>query len=78
MGRPMTGLVLGGAVLFLIGLGGLAMPIFTTERTRDVARIGDVKLQATESTAYAIPPIVSGGALALGVLLIGTGLYRRV
>jgi len=74
----MTGLVLGGAVLFLIGLGGLAMPIFTTERTRDVARIGDVKLQATESTAYAIPPIVSGGALALGVLLIGTGLYRRV
>jgi len=77
MGRSMTGLMLGGAVLVLIGLVGFAVPVFTTERTRDVARIGDVKLQATESTAYVVPPIVSGGALVLGAVLIGAGLYRR-
>ena len=74
MGRtPM----LGGAVLVLLGLFGLASPIFTTQQTRDVARIGDLKLQATESTSYIIPPIVSGGALVLGVVLIGAGFYRK-
>jgi hypothetical protein len=36
-----------------------------------------LKVQTTESRTYAVPPLVSGGALALGVVLIGAGLYRR-
>lgn len=77
MGRPMTGLMLGGAIFLLIGLAGFAMPMFTTQQTRDVARIGDVKIQATEDRTHFIPPIVSGGALALGAVLLGAGLFRR-
>jgi hypothetical protein len=78
MGRASaTGLVLGGAVLILLGLLGFAIPYFTTEQTKDVAAIGDLKLQTTESKSYAIPPLVSGGALTLGILLLGGGFYRK-
>ena len=74
MGRQ---LVFGGAVVALLGLFGLAVPMFSTEHMKDVARIGDLKIQATETKDYAIPTLVSGGAVALGVILIGAGLYRR-
>lgn len=72
-----NGLTMIGAVLAVLGLIGLAVPYFTTQETKEVARIGDLKLQATEHKTYAIPPIVSGGALVLGVILIGAGVYRR-
>ena len=78
MGRfTMNGLTIAGVALVLPGLVGFAIPIFTTQQTKDVARIGDLKLQSTESTSHVIPPIVSGGALVLGVMLIGAGLYRK-
>jgi hypothetical protein len=78
MGRiTMNGLTLGGVALVLLGLVGFAIPIFTTQQTTEVARVGDLKLQATESTSHVIPPIVSGGALVLGVVLIGAGLYQK-
>ena len=73
----MNGLMIGGVVLALLGLLGFAIPIFTTQQTKEVARIGDLKLQSTESTSYAIPPILSGGAVVLGVVLIGAGFYRK-
>jgi hypothetical protein len=73
----MTGPMLAGAVLVLLGLLGFAVPFFTTQQTKDVATIGDLKLQTTESRSFAIPPLVSGGALELGVVLIGAGVYRR-
>lgn len=78
MGRfTMNGLTIAGVALVLLGLVGFAIPIFTTQQTREVARVGDLKLQATESTSHVIPPIVSGGALVLGVVLIGAGLYQK-
>jgi hypothetical protein len=70
-------LMIGGAILVLIGLIGLAVPVFTTQQTTDVARIGDVKIQSTESTSHVIPPIVTGGALVLGVLLLGAGVLQK-
>lgn len=75
--RSMSGLAIGGAVLLLAGLAGFAVPVFTTQQTRDVARIGEVKIQATEERAHVVPPLVSGGAIVLGVVLLGAGLYRR-
>ena len=45
-------LIIGGAVLVALGLIGFAIPMFTTQETKDVARIGDVKLQTTESTSH--------------------------
>jgi hypothetical protein len=76
MGRT-NGLVLVGAVLIIIGLIGLAYPIFTTSQTKDVANVGSLKLQSTEDTSHNIPPIVSGGVLVLGIVLIGAGFYRK-
>jgi hypothetical protein len=78
LGRsPLTGLLPGGTVLVFLGLLGFAIPIFTAERTTDVANIGGLELQSTQSTSYVIPPLVSGGAMVLGVVLIAAGFYRR-
>jgi len=77
MGRSMNSLMIAGLALALLGVAGLAVPVFTTEQTTDVARIGDLKLQTQESTAHTIPSLLSIGALALGVVLIGGGFYRR-
>jgi hypothetical protein len=78
MGRSsMSGLMIGGAVFVLLGLLAFAIPVFTTQKTRDVARIGDLKVQTTENTDYVIPPFVGGGALVLGVVLIGAGFWSK-
>lgn len=78
MGRlSMNGLILGGVVLVLVGLLGFAIPMFTTQQTRDVAKVGDLKLQTTDSTSYVIPRYVSGGAVVLGVVLLGAGFFQR-
>jgi hypothetical protein len=66
-----------GIILVIIGLIGLAVPYITTQQTKNVATIGDLKLQTTESKSYVIPPLVSGGAVVLGAILIGAGVYRR-
>jgi len=73
----MNVLTIGGAVLVLAGLLTFAAPVFSTQHTEDVARIGDLKLQTTQHQWYVIPPFVSGGALILGVVLIGAGFYQR-
>jgi hypothetical protein len=76
-GSAATGLMIGGAVLVLLGLLALAIPVFTTQETREVARVGDLKLQTTENRYYSIPPFVGGGALTLGVVLIGAGFHQK-
>lgn len=70
-------LIVVGAVLVILGLMGFAIPIFTTQETTELARVGELKLQATETTSHIIPPLLSGGVLVLGVVLIGAGLYRK-
>jgi uncharacterized membrane protein HdeD (DUF308 family) len=70
-------LIVVGAVLVVLGLIGFAIPIFTTQETTELVRIGELKLQATETTSHIIPPLLSGGVLVLGVVLIGAGLYRK-
>jgi len=73
----MNVLIISGAVLVLLGLLAFAIPVFTTHQTTEVARIGDLKLQATENRSYVIPPLVSGGALVLGVVLMAAGFYQK-
>jgi hypothetical protein len=73
----MNVLTIGGAVLVLAGLLTFAAPVLSTQHTEDVARIGDLKLQTTQHQWYVIPPFVSGGALILGIVLIGAGFYQR-
>jgi len=77
MGRSMNGLMIAGVVLLALGVLGLAIPIFTTEQTKEVAKVGDLKLQTTESTSHVVPPVLSGGALVLGIVLLGAGFYQK-
>jgi hypothetical protein len=73
----MNGLMMSGVALAVLGLIGLAIPVFTTQQTKEVAKVGDLKLQTNENEAHVIPPLLSEGALALGIVLIGAGFYRR-
>jgi len=73
----MKGLILAGAVFAALGLIGFAVPMFTTQETSDVAKIGDLKLQSTESTSHSIPPLLAGSALVLGIVLVGAGVYQK-
>ena len=72
-----NGLIIIGLVLVLLGVLGFAIPVFTTQETKEVARIGDLTLQNTEDTSHTIPPLLAGGALIAGIVLIGAGLYRK-
>jgi hypothetical protein len=40
-------------------------------------KLGDLKVQAKTEETHTIPPIVSGGAILIGVLLIGAGLVMN-
>ena len=73
----MRSVVLFGAILALIGLVAFAMPSFNTEETKDVVRLGDLKVQAKTEEPHVIPPILSGGAMLLGIVLIGAGLVMN-
>jgi hypothetical protein len=72
--KPITWL---GTVLALLGILGLAIPVFTTSQTREVASLGDVKVQSTQQSTHVVPQALSAGVLALGVVLIGVGLYQK-
>ena len=66
-----------GAILALIGLLAIAQPIFTTNQTKNVATFGGIKIQANEQTSHAIPPILSGAALIVGLVMVAGGLYQK-
>ena len=72
--KPLTWL---GALLAVLGILGLAIPVFTTSQTKNVAQLGDLKIQNTEQSTHVVPRALSAGALVLGVVLIGAGLYQR-
>ena len=75
--KPMKWILQIGAVLALVGGIGLAMPVFTTSQTKDVASLGDLKLQSTEQATHVVPWSLSASALVLGLFLIGTGIYTK-
>ncbi len=66
-----------GVILIALGILGFAVPYFTTRETKDVASVGDVKLQAKEDEPHVVPPLLAGGVLVVGVVLLGAGLMRR-
>ncbi|MGA9722737.1 MAG: hypothetical protein WBQ86_09800 [Candidatus Binatus sp.] len=73
----MKSIVWFGALLALLGILGLAIPVFTTSETKDVVKLGDLKIQNTEQSTHVVPVALSAGALALGIILMGAGLYQR-
>ncbi|HKV53864.1 MAG TPA: hypothetical protein VJN94_04405 [Candidatus Binataceae bacterium] len=73
----MKGIIILGVVIALAGLITFAYPMFTTSRSEDVAKLGDFKVQTQEQVHHSIPPIISGGLLVLGAVLIGAGAFGR-
>ena len=65
-----------GAVLALLGIAGLAIPVFITSETKDVVNLGPLKVESTEHSTHVVPQALSTGALILGVVLVGAGLYQ--
>ena len=76
MGK-LGGLVALGLILVVLGIVGFAVPYFETQHKEDVARVGDVAIQATQSQSHFIPPYASGAALVAGLVLVGIGVMRR-
>ena len=66
-----------GAIIGLLGLLAMAQPMFTTNQTKNVATFGDLKIQANEQTSHEIPPILSGAALIVGLVMVAGGLYQK-
>ena len=66
-----------GVLFFCLGILGLAIPVFTTSQSKNVAQVGDLKIQSTEESTHEVPQALSAGALVLGVILIGAGFYQR-
>lgn len=73
----MKPIILFGTVLALLGILGLAIPVFTTSQTKEVVNLGDLKVQSTEHSTHVIPQALSAGALVLGVVLIGVGAFSN-
>ena len=73
----MKPIVIIGAIVALLGILALAQPVFTTNETKNVATLGDLKIQANEQTSHAIPPILRGAALIVGLVLVVGGLYQK-
>jgi hypothetical protein len=65
-----------GAILAIVGLILLAYPFFTTTQTKDVANVGPIHVQENEQQTHMIPPILSGGILAIGVVMLAGGLMK--
>ncbi len=66
-----------GVILIGVGILGFAIPAFQTRETHDVASVGDVKLQAKTDETHTIPPLLAGGVLLVGVVLLGAGVMKR-
>lgn len=73
----MAKLTLIGAILVILGVIGFAIPYITTTETKDVAKLGDLKIQAQEEKTHSIPPAASGAVLIVGIVVLGAGLFRR-
>ena len=66
-----------GAMIGLLGICGLAIPVFTTSQPQTVVAVGDLKIQSTEQSTHVVPQELSIGALILGAILIGAGTYAK-
>ena len=72
--NPMKSITWFGAILALLGIVGLAIPVFTTSQTKDVAKVGDLKIQSTEHSTHVVPLPLSAGETGAGLLMVMAGM----
>src|SRR3984885_7276209 len=73
----MKPIVILGVIVALLGVLALAVPHFTTNDTKNVVTLGDLKVQATVPTSHSVPPILGGAAIIIGLVMAGGGLYQK-
>ena len=66
-----------GALLLVFGLVALAYQGLTYTTRETVLEVGPLKATADRRHTIAIPPILSGGAVAAGVVLLIVGGKRK-
>src|SRR5262245_13349356 len=72
----MKPLVLVGALMAILGLGLFVYPAITTQETKEVAKVGPLHVDKTDEQTHFIPPLLSGGILVIGVVVLTAGLVR--
>ena len=73
----MTAVRIIAIVLVVAGIVGLGVGSFSYTEEKTALKAGPLELKVQDEQTVAIPPWVSGGAIALGVLLLIVGGRKR-
>ncbi len=66
-----------GALLAFFGFVSLTTSLFIPDYAGHASTIGDMNIPTAQTTPQIIPQEMSWGMLALGMVLISGGIYRR-
>lgn len=73
----MRALTIVGIILVVLGIAGFVIQGITVTSTEEVADIGPLEIQEEQKETYPIPPIASGAAILVGVILAIVGARQR-
>jgi hypothetical protein len=62
-----------GVALIILGFIGLIVGGFGYNKTDEIAKVGDLKMQVVEKKHVSLPPFVSGAAILVGAVLLFAG-----
>ena len=62
-----------GIILIAVGILALAYQGFSYSQTQKDAQLGPIEIQHTETHTVPIPPLVGGGAVLVGAVLLAMG-----
>jgi uncharacterized membrane protein len=65
-----------GIIFVAIGILALAYQEFSYNQTKNEAQLGPIVIQETETKTIPIPPLVGGGIVLTGAVLLAIG-YRN-
>ena len=75
--KKMNGLRIAGIILILIGAVGLFTGGFSFTHDKTAAKVGPLELQVKERESVNIPQWLSGGAVALGAIVLVLGFRKK-
>jgi hypothetical protein len=70
-------LIIAGVIIALLGFVAFAIGGFSFHQQETKLQVGDVKVTADTERHVPIPPVVSIGAIVVGLVLVGFGAMRR-
>jgi uncharacterized membrane protein len=66
-----------GIILIVIGIFALAYQEFSYNKTEQDAQLGPITIQDTETKTIPIPPLVGGGIVLIGAILLAVGCSKN-